>query len=142
MKKYLLDTNVLLDLFLNRLPWAADMAVIWDAHRQGQIKAFAAAFAVPTIFYIVRKQAGLAKARTATNACLTTLDIAATNPATLLAAQAFSGLDFEDDLQIASAVEAGVDGIVTRDPRGFAASPIPIFTPADLVVTLSSPPTP
>ena len=104
MKKYLLDTNVLLDLFLNRLPWAADMAVIWDAHRQGQIGAFVAAFAVPTIFYIVRKQAGLPKAQTVIHACLSTLDIAPVDQATLLAAQAFAGLDFEDDLQIACAV--------------------------------------
>ena len=104
MKKYLLETNVLLDLFLNRLPWAADVAVIWDAHRQGQIKAFVAAFALPTIFYIVRKQAGLPKARTVIHACLSTLDIAPIDQATLLAAQAFAGPDFEDDLQIACAV--------------------------------------
>jgi predicted nucleic acid-binding protein len=142
MKKYLLDTNVLLDLFLNRLRWAADMAVIWDAHRQGQINVFFAAFAVPTIYYIVRKQAGSATARTAVQACLTTLDIATVDQATLLAAQSFAGPDFEDDLQIACAVRAGVDGIVTRDPHDFAASPIPIPTPADLVALLSGQPTP
>lgn len=62
MKRYLLDTSVLLDLFLNRPPWAADMAIIWDAHRQGQINTCVAAFAVPTIHYVVRKQAGLAPA--------------------------------------------------------------------------------
>jgi predicted nucleic acid-binding protein len=142
MKKYLLDTNVLLDLFLNRLPWAADMAVIWDAHHQGQIKAFVAAFAVPTIFYIVRKQAGLATAQAVLQACLSTLDIAPVVQATLLSAQSFAGPDFEDDLQIACAVQTGVDGIVSRDPRGFAASPIPVITPADLVALLSGPPTP
>jgi hypothetical protein len=70
---------------------------------------------------------------------LSTLDIAPVDQATLLAAQAFAGLDFEDDLQIACAVQAGVDAIVTRDPRGFAASPIPVFTPVDLVVSLSGP---
>ena len=142
MKKYLLDTSVLLDLFLDRLPWAAEMAVVWDAHRQGQIKALVAAFAVPTIFYIVRRQAGLTTAQTVVHDCLSTLDIAPIDQTTLLAAQALSGPDFEDDLQIACAVQAGVHGIVTRDPLGFAASPIPIITPADLVVSLSGPPTP
>ena len=142
MKKYLLDTNTLLDLFLNRLPWAAEMAVIWDAHRQGQIKALVAAYAVPTIFYIVRRQAGLTTAQTVVKDCLSTLDIAPIDQTTLLAAQALSGPDFEDDLQIACAVQAGVDAIVTRDSRGFAASPIPILTPADLVASLSGPPTP
>jgi predicted nucleic acid-binding protein len=127
MKQYLLDTSVVLELFLNRLPWAADMAVIWDAHRQGQIKALVAAFALPTIFYIVRRQAGFTTAQTVVQACLSTLDIAPIDRATLLAAQALSGPDFEDDPQIARAVQTGVDAIVTRDPRGFAASPIPVF---------------
>jgi hypothetical protein len=58
---------------------------------------------------------------------LSTLDIAPIDRATLLAAQALSGPDFEDDPQIARAVQTGVDAIVTRDPRGFAASPIPVF---------------
>jgi hypothetical protein len=80
MKQYLLDTSVVLDLFLNRLPWAADMAVIWDAHRQGQIKALVAAFALPTIFYIVRRQAGLTTAQSVVQACLSTLDITPHRP--------------------------------------------------------------
>lgn len=58
MKRYFLDTNVLLNLFLNRMPWAADMAVIWDAHRNRQIQGLFAAFTLPTVFYIIRKQAG------------------------------------------------------------------------------------
>ncbi|MFO0964108.1 MAG: PIN domain-containing protein [Gemmataceae bacterium] len=142
MKKYLLDTSVLLDLFLNRLPWAADMALVWDAHRQGRIQALVAAFSIPTIFYVVRKQAGSSTAQAVVQACLSTLDIAPIDQATLLAAQARSGPDFEDDLQIACAVQARVDAIITRDPRGFAASPIPLQTPADLVASLPVPPTP
>ena len=117
MKKYLLDTSVLLDLFLNRLPWAADMALIWDAHRQGKIKAFVAAFALPTIFYIVRRQTDLTTAQTVVHDCLSTLDIAPIDQTTLLAEQGRSGPDFEDDLQIACAIQA-VDGI--RDSRSCA----------------------
>ena len=142
MKQYLLDTSVLLDLLLNRAPWAADAAVIWDAHRHSQIKVLVAAFSLPTIFYIVRKQAGLPAARTAVQACLTTIDIVPTDQATLLAAEALAGFDFEDDLQIASAAQVGVDPIVTRDPRGFAASQIPVLTPADIVASLPGPTTP
>jgi hypothetical protein len=74
--KVLLDTSVLLDLLLNRSPWAADMATVWNAHRRGQIEAFLAAFTVPTVFYIVRRQTDLATARTAVADCLATLHIA------------------------------------------------------------------
>jgi predicted nucleic acid-binding protein len=142
MKQYLLDTSVVLDLLLNRPPWAADATVIWDAHRNQQIRAWITAFTIPTIYYVARKQAGIPAARAAVHACITTLDVIATDLATLLAAQALGGSDFEDDLQIASAQRAGVDAIVARDPKGFAASPIPVLAPADLVVTLFGPATP
>ena len=142
MKQYLLDMGVILDLLLNRVPWATDAAVIWDAHRQGQLHALAASFSLPTIFYIVRKQANLSAAQLAVHACLTTLDIVPLHQTTLLAAQSLPGSDFEDNLQIASAIEARVDAIVTRDPQGFAQSPIPTITPADLAASLSGPTTP
>ncbi len=142
MKQYLFDTSVLLDLLLNRLPWASDAATLWDAHRQGQIRAIVSAFSLPTIFYIVRKQSGIPVARNAVQACLATLDIAPTDQTTLLRALALGGPDFEDDLQIAGALQAGVDAIVTRDSRGFAASTIPVLSPAVVVASLSGPTTP
>jgi predicted nucleic acid-binding protein len=140
--KVLLDTSVLLDLLLNRPPWAADMAAVWNAHRRGDIEAFLAAFAVPTVFYIVRRQTDLATARTAVADCLATLFIAPVDQAALLAAQAMAGPDFEDNLQIACAVQARLDAIVTRDPRGFAHSPLPVAAPADLAARFPGPPTP
>ena len=139
MNHYLLDTNVLLDLFLNRAPWADDAEVIWEAHRHFQLRASVAAFAIPTIYYIVEKQEGFAVARTAVGACLTTLDIVSTDRSTLVAAQAFTGIDFEDDLQIATGVQNAVDAIVTRNPKDFAGSPIPVLTPADVVTLLRTP---
>jgi len=140
--KVLLDTSVLLDLLLNRSPWAADMAAVWNAHRQGRIEAFLAAFAVPTVFYIIRRQTDLATAQTAVADCLATLHIAPVDKTALLAAQAMPGSDFEDNLQIACAIHAGMDLILTRDPKGFAHSPLPVSTPADLVARLPGPPTP
>src|SRR4051794_37523029 len=102
------------------------MVLLWNAHQKGQIQALAAAFTLPTLFYIVRKQAGLTAAHTAVQLCLSTIDFAPVDQITLLNAQKLAGPDFEDNLQITCAVQAGVDGIVTRDPRGFAHSPIPV----------------
>ena len=104
MKRYLLDTNSLLDLFLNRQPWAADVAIIWDAHHQGRIVCLVAAFALPIVFYVVRRQSGLAAAQIVLQACSSTFDVVPAHRATVLSAQAFPGEDFENNLQIASAV--------------------------------------
>jgi hypothetical protein len=46
------------------------------------------------------------------------------------------GEDLEDSIQIAAAVQSGVDAIVTRDPRGFTASPVPVLTPPELLAKL------
>ena len=56
--------QVLLDLLLKRVAWAADAAAIWEAHHRIQIWVYAAAFSLPTIFYMIRKQAGLSAAQT------------------------------------------------------------------------------
>jgi predicted nucleic acid-binding protein len=140
--KVLLDINVVLDLLLNRVPWATDAAAIWDAHRNGQLQAFLAAFSLPTIFYVVRRQANLAAAHAAVGACLTTLEIVPVDRAALETTQTLPGSDFEDNLQIACAIRAGADALVTRDPSGFSGSPVPPISPADLCSRLAGPSTP
>jgi predicted nucleic acid-binding protein len=91
-----LDQNIVLDLFLNRAPWAADAATIWQAHVDGRVRAAIAAFTLPTVFYIVRRHAGLATARAAVRACILTLDIAPVDHSTLVLAESLNGRDFED----------------------------------------------
>jgi predicted nucleic acid-binding protein len=50
------------------------------------------------------------------------------------------GSDFEDNLQIACAVEAKLDAIVTRNPKDFADSPVPVLTPTELLALLAKVP--
>jgi hypothetical protein len=44
--------------------------------------------------------------------------------------------NFEDNLQVACAVLTRLDAIVTRDPRGFAGSPVPVLAPARLLAQI------
>jgi hypothetical protein len=52
------------------------------------------------------------------------------------------GGDFEDNLQIACAMAANLDAIVTRNPSDFAGSPLPVLTPAELLRHLGVSPAP
>jgi hypothetical protein len=142
MKRVLLDMHSVLDLLLNRPPWATDAVVIWNAHRQGTIEALLAAFSVSTIYYIVRRISSVADANQAIQKILTTLAIEPVERSTLIVAMTLPGPDFEDNLQIACASQAGADAIVTRDPRGFAASPVLVLSPTDLLSRLSGQTTP
>ena len=47
-----------------------------------------------------------------------------------------AGGDLEDNVSLACALAAGLDAIVTRDPRGFSGSPIPVLSPTDLLARL------
>ena len=115
--KVLLDLNIILDVFLNRAPWVTDSAAIWDAHRAGELVAHVVAFAVPTVFYVMRRQSDLRRAHEGVRICLESLEVAPVGRATLQLARRQTGSDYEDNLQIACAAEAGLDAIVSRDPR-------------------------
>jgi hypothetical protein len=65
--------------------------------------------------------------------CLQTFEIIPVGRPELERADSLPGSDFEDNLQMACAALAKLDAIVTRDPSGFAGSPIPVLSPAELL---------
>jgi predicted nucleic acid-binding protein len=133
----LVDLNVLLDVFLNRTAWVADSAGVLKANHDGRITIHVSAITFPTLFYIVRRHAGIPQALTVVDECLASFRIVAVSGSTLAMARTWAGNDYEDNIQLACAVEAGVDAIITRDPRGFTGSPIPVMTPTDLIARLT-----
>jgi predicted nucleic acid-binding protein len=46
----LLDTNVVLDLFLNRQPFVAEVTSIWQAHTNRKINAYVSAVTLTNVF--------------------------------------------------------------------------------------------
>jgi hypothetical protein len=50
------------------------------------------------------------------------------------------GGDFEDNLQVASAVEPKLDAIVTRNPKDLAGFPLPVLTPTEFLAKLPKTP--
>jgi predicted nucleic acid-binding protein len=81
--RVLLDLNIILDVLLNRAPWVTDSAATWDAHRAGEIVAHVAAFAVPTVFYVLRRQSDLQRAHDGVRICLESLEVAPVERSTL-----------------------------------------------------------
>jgi predicted nucleic acid-binding protein len=135
--KVLLDMNVVLDVLLVRQPWFVEASQVWDAHLKGQITGAIAAFTVPTVFYVVHRQTDLNHANDAVRICLSTLEIVPVLRTTLERARTLSGSDYEDNLQLACALETQMDCLVTRDPSGYPGASIPILTPSQLLAQLA-----
>ena len=54
-------------------------------------------------------------------------------------ARALPGNDFEDNVQIACATNAGLDLIITRNPTDFRASPVTVIEPPQITAYLAVP---
>lgn len=134
--RVLFDTNIVLDVLLGRIPWRAEADAIFEAARQGKITASMTTLSVANVFYVGRRLAGLEKALQSVHDCLSAFDILPVERRTLEAALLLPGSDFEDKIQIAAAIEGSLDGVITRDPRGFAACPMLIFSPPELLKKL------
>ncbi|MCA9025576.1 MAG: PIN domain-containing protein [Planctomycetaceae bacterium] len=134
--KVLLDTNIVLDVLLQRQEWIDDAQAIWDAGESGQLTCHVTATALTDIFYVCRRSRGWEDARVATQACLDTMLVITVDRTLLTAAINRPEADFEDAVVIAAAEAASVDAIITRDAAGFKDSPIAVMSPADLASRL------
>jgi len=133
----LVDTNVVLDWLLDRKPWSDEAQPLWDARDAGHVVAYLPASVLTDIFYIVRRQAGIPAAFTAIDRVFSAFGLFAVDTPLLQQARALPGNDFEDNVQIACAINAGLDLIITRNPTDFRASPVPVIEPPQITEPLS-----
>lgn len=134
--RVLIDTNVVLDVLLNRTPWVTEAKAVWLAHDNGRITGHITATTMTDIFYIARRLTNQATAYTAVRTCLNTFKICEVNRTTLEQAETLSGRDFEDNVQIACANIAALDAIITRNTADFRGATIRILTPAQLLALI------
>jgi predicted nucleic acid-binding protein len=135
--RVLLDANVVLDVLLERQPFVTDAKRLWQASDDGLFDGCVATFTVPIVHYVCQKHAGPEAAARAVDMCLEAFETAALYRECILAARRMPGGDFEDNLQIACAITDFMQGIVTRNPQHFTASPLQVYSPADFLAILN-----
>lgn len=135
--RVLLDINVILDLLLDREGFAADAEAIWEANNQGKVEIFLAAITPTTVFYITRKYKGIDQARQYVSDILAATQICPLHQQVFIAAETLQFNDYEDAVQVASAMFARLDCIVTRDQKDFRNSPLPVYSPSDFIALLN-----
>jgi predicted nucleic acid-binding protein len=127
--KILLDTNVVLDVLLDRQPHAESSSAVWAVVESGACEGLLAAHALTTIYYLIRRQASVTKTGQMITAILRVFSIAAVDDAVIRDALQLSLPDFEDAITASSARLAACELIVTRDPKGFRGAPVRPVTP-------------
>lgn len=131
--KVLIDTNIVLDLLLEREPFVESAIALFEQIEYGKLIGYIAATTITNIFYIIRKTEGREVALAATGRLLIGLQFCAVDRQTVETALRLNLKDFEDSVQLACATLAQLDGIVTRDRKDFAGSPLPTYSPTELL---------
>lgn len=134
--KILIDTNVVLDLLLEREPFVETAIALFEQIERGNLEGYVAATTITNIFYIIRKTEGSEVALAAIHRLLIGLRFCAVNRQTVETALSLGLKDFEDSIQLACATLNQLDGIVTRDHKDFISSNLPIYSPTELLKQL------
>lgn len=123
--KLLLDINVLLDVLLQRDPWAEPAASLLSKVERGEAAGFVAGHTITTLHYVVSRARDRRSAAEAVTDLLRFMEVVPIEKADFNQALILPTDDFEDAVQAAAALKVGADYIVTRDEKGFAGLSIP-----------------
>ena len=139
MKAALFDTNILLDVILDRTPHVTASAAALDLVGRGRVEGYVAGHAVTTIAYLVQREKGAAEARKALGHLLSRLRVAPVTDASVR----HGARDAARRLRGRRVCGLGTGGrlrlIVTRNPQHFRKAEPPAMLPEAFVALQSEP---
>jgi predicted nucleic acid-binding protein len=134
--RLLLDINVLLDVVLERDPWAQPAAELLAALEANRAQGFVAAHTLPTIYYVVAKSQDRNTATTAMHDLLRLVDVVPVEKQDFYRALSLSIADFEDAVQAAAAFRIDAEYLVTRNESDFKGASIATASPTTILSVL------
>ena len=132
----LFDTNVIIDLLLNREPHSEASAWLTSQAEAGTINGVLCATTLTNIFYIVSKALNRQKAVAAIDAIMSIFEIAPVTRPIIEDALTTPMKDFEDAVLYQSGIHHGCQLIITRNGKDFTQSRIPVMTPDEAISLL------
>jgi len=135
--KVLIDTNVALDILLNRIEFYSNSVGIFVMAEKKFVTGYISASAITDIFYIAQRKLGKKSVKEAIKNMLQVF-----YPATVTDDNIYQALDlelddFEDSVQYIVGESLSVDYIVTRNTQDFAFGSIPAVTPEQFIETIT-----
>ncbi len=131
--RIVLDTNVVLDVLLEREPFNRQATTIFSLVEQAKLEASLCATTLTAIDYLLSQSMARKQARKVITSLLELFEICPVNRAVLQSA-AISGInDFEDAVLHESARLSSCQAIVTRNGKDFKKATLAILDPAEFL---------
>lgn len=131
--KIFIDTNVLLDVLAERMPFYEASAEIVNLFEMEQAEGFISAMSFNNTHYILRKRIGKNRALKAMRTLLDTFNVVSLDEKILSRTVDSDFRDFEDGIQFFSAIRSGADYLITRNVKDFPHKDIPVMTPEEFL---------
>jgi len=136
--KVLFDTNVILDVLIDREPFVRDSLYLLSKVEKSEITGYVCATTITTIHHLVSKALGADQALRHINSLLSLFVIAPVNRLVLENALQSKFNDFEDAVLHEAARHVGAKYIVTRNSIDFKKSKLVVFEPCELINALKT----
>jgi len=130
--KVLFDTNIILDVLLDREPFVELSASLVSLVEEKEIKGYLCATTLTTIDYLISKSHNRKTAKNELSKLLGMFQICSVNEQVLQLALNSNFKDFEDAVQFYSGVCDSVDSIVTRNTKDYKEENISVYTPTEI----------
>ena len=127
----LLDTDVLIDVALDRRPYSDSASELLDRIEHGAEAAYIAWHSVSNLYYMVAPALGGVSARDFIVELTRFVAVATTDTEGIRYAAELPMADFEDAMQVAAARACGARHIVTRNVKDYERSPIRAVEPQE-----------
>lgn len=135
--KALIDTNVLLDYLLARIPYSESVITLFQLANVGFVELLVTDLSIANIAYITRREISKDDFYRVMQQLEKFYQVIPVGPNVISKAFAEQWNDFEDALQNYSAIQAQAECIITRNTKDFTASQLTILTPEDFISKLS-----
>lgn len=135
--KILFDTNIVLDVLIDRLPHSDLAAELFSKVEEGTIIGYLCGTTVTTVYYLAAKTVGAPRAQVEIRKLLSLFEVAPVNRHVLESALVLDFNDFEDAVIHEAACHIGADAIVTRNHKDFKKSRIPVYSPSEMAKILT-----
>lgn len=130
----LLDTNIILDLALQRQPYFEEAIAIFKLIDKSNIRACVTASSITDIYYIVKKSKNHNEAIAIIKNIIQYFEIISVDKEIIIRAIESSMKDFEDAIQSFAALSENIDYIVTRNIKDFENSKVLAISPQEFLL--------
>ena len=133
MDRLLVDTNIVLDLLAKRKEFLVEAQELFTLSDKNELKLYVSSLTFANTFYILSQKLKLSNARKILRKFKVLVEVLPMDDKIIDLSLESDFKDFEDAIQYHTAIENGINMIITRNLKDFKTSKLPVLTAKDYI---------